>query len=333
MMLPRVRTRVSDLRPHACPVGVPRRIFPLGGLLLLLTLLPVRLLAQTIDDGIMMAKRDLFTGDFYTYETWDQYWEGTLKRENGNIGALTTQTNSWYANYGVTDRLNVIALVPYVWTEASQGVLHGMQGFQDITVAGKFSMMEKPSTKAGLLRAIAVLSAGIPLTDYTPDFAPLSIGTGSKRAAGRFTFHVQSIPGWYVTGSTAYTWRATVTLDRPFYYTDGQLFMTNEVDMPNVFDYAVSGGYTRRGLMTRVTYSQQRTLGGADIRRQDMPFVSNRMNFSKVGAMVMAPLPKVRSLAAQFAFDYTADGRNVGQATAITGGLFYTFGFAGRSGQ
>ena len=29
--------------------------------------------------------------------------------------------------YGVTDRLNVIAMLPYVWTSASQGVLerHG----------------------------------------------------------------------------------------------------------------------------------------------------------------------------------------------------------------
>ena len=112
--------------------------------------------AQTIDDGIMVAKRSLFTGDIYGRETWDHYWEGALKRDNGNIGTVTTQTNVWYANYGVTDRLNVIAMVPYIWTEASQGVLHGSQGFQDLTVAAKWNFLERPSTKAGALRTFAV---------------------------------------------------------------------------------------------------------------------------------------------------------------------------------
>ena len=100
--------------------------------------------AQTIDDGIMVAKRSLFTGDVYGHETWDHYWEGALKRENGNVGTVTTQTNVWYANYGITDRLNVIAMVPYIWTEASQGVLHGSQGFQDLTVAAKWNFLERP---------------------------------------------------------------------------------------------------------------------------------------------------------------------------------------------
>ena len=71
--------------------------------------------------------------------------------------------------------------------------------------------------------------------------------------------------------------------------------------------------------------SQQRTLGGGDIRRQDMPFVSNRMNFSRVGAMGMYPIPKLTHLQLQFAYAYTLDGRNVGQASTITGGLLYRF--------
>ena len=58
------------------------------------TLLPCVLLGavvrapsrQTIDDGVMMAKRDLCTGFVYQHDGWDQYWEGTLKRGNGNIG-------------------------------------------------------------------------------------------------------------------------------------------------------------------------------------------------------------------------------------------------------
>ena len=95
----------------------------------------------------MLSKGQLFTGGLYTRESWDEYWEGSLKRDNDNIGTVTTQVNTWYANYGVTNRLNVIGAVPYVWTRASQGVLHGIDGFQDLTLAAKYTMFER-----GLLR-------------------------------------------------------------------------------------------------------------------------------------------------------------------------------------
>jgi len=289
--------------------------------------------AQTIDDGIMMDKRNLFTGGLFTHEAWDEYWEGALKRVNGNIGTITTQTSIWSVNYGVTDRLNVIATIPYVRTRASQGVLRGMSGVQDITLAGKYSFFERPSTRYGSLRAIAVVSGGIPLTDYTPDFQPLSIGSASKRLSGRGTLNLQSGPGWFLNGSTAYTWRSAVTLDRPYYFTDGALFLTDQVDMPNVFDYVASGGYLKRGLMAAFAFSQQRTLGGGDIRRQDIPFVSNRMNFSRVGGMVVSPVPKLRDLVFRFEYAYTIAGQNVGQATTFTAGLLYRFHLPGSRTQ
>jgi hypothetical protein len=72
--------------------------------------------AQTLDDGIMLEKGGLLTGDLYTHDTWDEYWEGVLKRDNGNIGTLTTRTNIWVATYGLTRRLNLIAIVPHVRT-------------------------------------------------------------------------------------------------------------------------------------------------------------------------------------------------------------------------
>jgi hypothetical protein len=92
-----------------------------------------------------------------------------------------------------------------------------------------------------------------------------------------------------------------------------------------VFDYVVSGGFMTRRLMATAMFTQQRTLGGGDIRRQDMPFVSNRMNFSKVGGMVMAPLPKLENLVVQLGYTYTIDGRNVGQSSSVTAGLLFQF--------
>ena len=294
--------------------------------------LPLTLAAQTIDDGIMMAKQRLFTGNLYTHDSWDEYWEGALKRSNGNIGTVTTQTDTWFANYGATERLNLIASVPYVWTRASQGVLHGMSGVQDVTVAAKYRMFQAPSA-IGALRGLAVVMAGMPLTDYIVDFQPLSIGNHSKRFGGRFTLNAQSDRGPYFDVSTAYTIRAQVKLDRPYYYTDGQLFTTDVVEMPEVFDWLIAVGYLKHDLNARLSFTQQRTLGGGDIRRQDSSFISNRMNFAKVGGMVMYPIPKLRQLAAQGAYAYTLDGRNVGQTTTVTVGLLYTFRFFGSATQ
>jgi hypothetical protein len=263
----------------------------------------------------------------YGHERWSEYWEGTLQRDNENIGTLTTQTMITVLGYGVSERLSVMATLPYVWTHASQGPLHGMDGVQDLTLAAKYQLLATPFTSSGTLRALVVGIVGLPASDYTADFLPLSIGLHSQRVAGRFTLNFQSNQRWFLNGSAGYTWRGTVQLDRPAYYTNGQLYLTDEVVMPDVFDYKLSGGFLKGRLYIPVSLSQQFTLGGGDIRRQDMPFVSNRMNFVTVDGAVMYSLPAPRELGIRLGASRVVSGRNVGQATAVSGGLFYTFHF------
>ena len=95
--------------------------------------------AQTIDDGLMMPKKQLCTGFVYMHDSWDRYWEGTLERGNGNIGTLTTQSVSWMGTYGVTDRLNVIAMVPTSRPRRARARSSGMDGLQDLTAAVKWN--------------------------------------------------------------------------------------------------------------------------------------------------------------------------------------------------
>jgi hypothetical protein len=285
------------------------------------------LAAQTIDDGFLMSKTVLTTGVMYSYDSWDEYWEGSRKRDNENIGTLTTRTAMLAGHYGLTDRLTLVAMLPYVWTRSSQGTLHGLEGFQDLTVAAKYRLLATPFTSRGTLAAFVGGAVGVPLSDYTPDFQPLSIGSGSRRFSGRFTLAFETPDAWFVSGSAAHTWRNKVTLDRAAYYTDGQLYLTDEVWMPRVFDYTLSAGYRKGRLYVPISFIEQRTLGGGDIRRQDMPFVSNRMNFTKVDAFVMYALniPKVPAM--RLGASRTLSGRNVGQSTTVTGGFFYTFNF------
>jgi hypothetical protein len=284
--------------------------------------------AQTLTDGVMMPRQDLCTGFVYEHDRWSEYWEGTLKRDNQNIGSLTTRSVTWMGNYGVTDKINVIAMLPYISTGASQGVLHGMKGVQDLTLAVKYQALTT-SVGSGSLKAFAVGSVALPIGNYTPDFYPMSIGSGSRRASGRLTLNYATRRGFFATGSGAYTGRANVTLDRGAYYTDGHLYYSDEVAMPGVIDYTFSVGYRRNRLMAPLSFSQMHTLGGGDIRRQDMPFVSNRMNVSRVDAGVLYYVPKVENLALKLGVTRTLTGRNVGQATTLQGGVMYTFHFGG----
>lgn len=299
-------------------------------LFVLLAALAVPLHAQTIDDGIMMTARSIQTGDIYTRDKWDEYWEGSLKRVNGNIGEITTTTNAWALAYGVTDRASVFASLPWVWTRPSQGVLQGLHGVQDLTIGGKWSFFERSSPRRGQLRAIGAVSGTFPLSDYTPDFAPLSIGTQSLRLTPRLTVNYQTDTGIYLNGTTAFTRRANVTLDRPYYFTNDTLYLTSEVEMPNVLEWTASVGYLKHDLNTFLGYTRHTTRAGGDIRRQDAPFVSNRVEYSQVSAMAMYPIPKINAVAFQFAVARVLDGRNVGQSTTLTFGFLYSRAHKGR---
>ena len=293
-----------------------------GTLALLTAVAPVS--AQTVEDGKMVPKRTLGAGLVFSHESWDRYWEGTLNRGNDNIGRFTTANVTLVAGYGFSDRLSVLAMLPYVQNRTSFGVLQEMEGFQDVLVAAKYNLFTAPVGDLGNLRAIAVASVGSPVSDYTPDFLPLSIGLGARRAAGRLTAHFQAEDGWFLTASGAYTWRGNVELDRAAYYTDGELFLTSEVDMPNVVDYSVAGGFRKGRFHLPISVSEQRTLGGGDIRRQDMPFVSNRMNFVRVDGAIAyaAPAP---CLNLRIGGGRVLSGRNVGEATTLSAGLLCTF--------
>jgi hypothetical protein len=312
------------------PRATRRAWIPFAATMLLMAAGPGSARAQTLDDGVMMAKGELFTGDVFTHDAWDEYWEGGLKRDNGNIGTLTTQSHTFLGVYGVADRLNILANVPYVWTEASQGVLHGMNGVQDLSIAAKYSFIERERTPVGSLRVLAIMAGSFPLTDYTPDFQPLSIGFASTRVSWRGTASMQGERGVFVDASGAYTWRSNIELDRAYYFTENELSMTSEVDMPPVFDWEVMGGYRGPRVMAAATLMQQHMNAGGDIRRQDAPFVSNRMNATRVGGVVMYPLPKLAPLAVRASYAYTIAGRNVGQSTTLTVGLVYRFHVFGR---
>ncbi len=283
-------------------------------------------LSQTATDGLMMPGKNLCTGFIATQDRWDHYWEGTRNRVNGNVGTVTTNSVAWMGNYGLSDRFNAIAMLPYVSTNASGGTMKPMQGLQDLSLTLKYQLKEFRPDSLTRLKLFVVGFGSTPVSNYTPDYLPLSIGLASKQVGGRATLFAER-GKWYVVTSAGYTLRGNVTLDRQSYYTNGSLYLTDQVAMPEVFDLVTGIGRISNGLETKINWYHQRTLGGGDIRRQDMPFVSNRMNFSRVELLAMYYLPKSRRLALRAAVSTTLAGRNVGQSTTLLGGILYTFKF------
>jgi hypothetical protein len=279
--------------------------------------------AQNLEDAEMLKRREVHATVMYGSESWDEYWEGTLQRSNGNVGTVTTRSVATQLGVGVTERLTVIGALPYVWTEASQGVLHGMSGRQDFTLLAKYRVANPLVAGRARLKLLAVGGLTTPTSDYTPDFLPMSIGLHSKSAITRIAAHLQDRSGWFFDGYAERMWRANVTLDRSAYFTDGQYFETNEVSMPDVAKYRGTLGWQRGPWCIPVGLTAQRTLGGGDIRRQDMPFVSNRMNATMAHAELMYFLPGVSNLRLDLGAAHTLNGRNVGRSTSFMTGFTY----------
>lgn len=283
--------------------------------------------AQTEIDGIMMAKNNYCSGLMYNYSSWDQYWEGTLKRNNLNLGTVSTSTIAYMGNYGISDKLNVLFGLPYIKTKASAGTLHGMQGLQDLSLWVKWMPYEKEFGKS-TLSFYAIGGVSVPVSDYTPDLLPLSIGLRSKTLSLRAMADYQ-IGSWFATASATYVVRDKVTLDRESYYTT-QLHNTNEVSMPDASTVNIRAGYRTGRLIAEAVWNKWTTLGGFDITRNNMPFVSNRMNASMLGINMKYNLKKIEGLSLIANGNITLSGRNMGQASTLGGGAFYIIDFSSK---
>src|SRR5258706_3613101 len=236
--------------------------------------------AQTDIDAIMMEKNAFCVGPMYSYSSWKNYWEGTLKRENLNIGKVSTQMYGIMGNYGITRKLNALFSVPYIKTKASAGTLHGLKGMQDLSLFLKWRAIQK-KIGYGRLSVLGIAGVSFPLTDYVADFLPLSIGLHSKTASARVMVDYER-NNLFVTGSATFVYRDNIEIDRIAYYTT-EMHYTNEVEMPNGTNYNFRAGFRNHRLIAEAVVNNWTTLGGFDITRNNMPFPSNRMNATTVG--------------------------------------------------
>lgn len=288
--------------------------------LLALGLLHENARAQTDVDAIMIPKKYFCAGAMYGNSSWTNYWEGTLKRNNDNIGRLSTNIYMFMANYGISNKLNALVSVPYITTHASAGTLAGQRGFQDITGTLKYMPVES-RVGNGTLSIYAIGSYVLPLTNYVADFMPMSIGLHCR------SFQLRAMADYqyrnlFFTGSGQYVNRNNITIDRNSYYTT-TLIYSNQVALPNATVLNFRAGYRSASLIAEAILENSTSNGGFDIRRNDMPFPGNRMNATAAGVNFKYSFGSGLELTA--GSSYVLAGRNVGQSTLVRGGAFYLF--------
>ena len=286
---------------------------------------PLFIIAQTEIDGIMMDKNLLCTGIVYENSSWDKYWEGNFRRENLNLGTVSTQSLSLMGNYGVSSKLNIIFSLPYVKTNATAGTMKGQQGIQDFSLTFKYMPVEKTFGNT-VLSFYALGGFSIPTTNYVADYLPLSIGMQSKTASLRLMTDCQN-GDFFTTLSIAYIKKAAISIDRNSYLTN-EINYSNKVDMPDAISFNARFGYRTSRLIVEAIFDNSVTQsGGFDITTNNMPFPSNTMNRSKVGVNSKYTFKNKPELSLVGGYNKVVEGRNIGQSEAIYGGVFYILNF------
>ena len=282
---------------------------------------------QTDIDGLMMEKNAFCVGPMAGYSSWKNYWEGTLKRDNANLGTVSTTVFSIMGNYGLTNKLNILFGLPYIKTKASAGQLKGQKGLQDLALWIKWKGYSK-KIGSGRLSLFLIGGYSLPVSDYTADFLPMSIGLESKNLSFRGMADYQR-GSWFATISGTYVRRSNIKIDRDAYYTT-EMHYSNEVEMPDMAAFNFRAGYRDKGLIAEATADNMTTLGGFDITRNNMPFPSNKMNATRIGFNFKYDMPFHPNLSLTGNAFTTIAGRNMGQSSGFNAGVFYVFDFSAK---
>ena len=86
-------------------------------------------------------------------------------------------------------------------------------------------------------------------------------------------------------------------------------------------------GFRNQRIIAEAVVNNWTTFGGFDITRNNMPFPSNKMNSTTLGANFKYTVTPKHNFFLVGGANTTVSGRNVGQATGYYGGIFYVIDF------
>lgn len=284
--------------------------------------------AQTPSDAQMMKKGEACLAITYDKGTFDQYWEGTNLRKNETIATVSREAFLPMIAIGIIDQLNVYIGVPYIKTESSEpngGQLQGVDGFQDLTIAAKYRALSK-EIGLGKLELFAATSYSTPITNYLSDYRPYSIGNGTNEWAIRGIAQYKFGFGLYVRAMGGHFERGQTRVERDFYYNNGAVY-SRWMDVPSAWEYSgvVGVWLLNNSLKIEGAYYSQQSTSGDDIRKYNAAQPTNKVNFTQLTGNVQYFIKPLKGVGVLAYFNKTIDGRNIGKATTVGGGLTYQF--------
>ncbi len=284
--------------------------------------------AQTPSDAIMMKQRELCFALVYDHGSWDQYWEGAYLRSNQTVATLTRQMVMPMVAIGVLDKLNLLVGVPYVKTESSEpngGKFQGAQGFQDLSVAVKYEMLNKQLGKGKL----AVLGTGgyaTPITNYLSDYRPYSIGNGTNEFSLRGITQYKLDKGLYARAAVAYLFRGQTKAERDYYYNNGS-FYTAWMDVPDAWEVngVIGIWMLENSLKLEVSYYGLKSTGGDDVRPYNAAQPTNNVQFDQLEFSGQWYIKQVKGVGVLAYYNQVVNGRNWGKFSSFGVGGTYQF--------
>ncbi len=302
--------------------------FALGICVLLCNYMPAS--AQTPSDALMMKKREACIALIYDRGTFDQYWEGTTLRSNETIATVTRVSVMPMIAVGILDQLNVYVGVPYVKTESSEpngGQLQGAKGFQDLTVALKYRVVNT-ETAQGKLSAYVASGFALPVSNYLSDYRPYSLGNGTQELSLRGIVQYRWNMGLYLRGMGGHFFRGQTEAERDYYYNNGSYY-TRWMDVPNAWEYNAVAGFWlfNNTLKIEGSYYKLQSTSGDDIRKYNAAQPTNRVVFDQVAASAQYFSKQVKGVGILAYYNQMLNGRNMGKVTGFGLGATYQFSY------
>ena len=278
--------------------------------------------AQINTDGFFNKKGETNIALSYTYATFDTFYLGNTEVDGVPAHNEIDQTvYDIYANYGITDRLTVIANLPYIVAEGN-GAPDPVNGetkqsdLQDISLILKWAAFEKEEN-GSKVTGIATLGGSYAF-DYEAN-GILSIGSGAPEVDAKLGLQYNDKSGFFGNVFVGYALKGEA--ENTFGIGDGEDF-----DVPNSVNAQIKLGYANSHFYVDAWFDGQKSNGNIDIGGAGFAgnFPETKVNYSRVGLNVYVPI--VKNLGFSAAAGTVVAGRNVGKSTFYTGGLVLGLG-------
>lgn len=282
----------------------------------LLLLTPFLMQAQSPVSTFMSGKGKGAVALSYNSEAYDNVFLVPADSKGVPVfNDVTLNSVSLFATYGITDRLEVVASLPYITAtgNANETVLNELgfenerSGIQDLSLFVKYNPYTAEFGDNTLSFQVA---AGLrtPLGNYAADEglqSIIAIGNRATSLNGLAIAQFKTDFGLFVGTQAGYSFR--------------------NGEVPNALLGEIKVGYAGARFYVDAWYAGQVSDGGVNILGEGFTgfFPATDVSFNRAGVNVFVPIAGGFGISG--GVSKFLNGRNVGESTGVSGGIVYSF--------